>query len=134
VIGDIGRVGGVQSINNGNPGCPILTGANAMPGVQYHGYNASVYGTGDNFGSLSTDDDVLGGFQSYLVASIMNTACAAGSACQAVFNTGDNLYQCGADDMYNPPGSPSRLQTDFMNIYQQPSPMTPLSKACPGTT
>lgn len=85
----------MQSISNGNPGCPVLTGSNAVPGVLYHGYPASSFGTGDNFGSLSTDDDVLGGFGAQVVAGIMNTACAAaakaGTPCQAVVNTGDNL-------------------------------------------
>lgn len=55
VIGDIGRSGGLQSINNGNPGCPTLTGSGA-PG-NYFGFQASVMNSHNNFaGSQNTDD------------------------------------------------------------------------------
>lgn len=30
-------------------------------------------------------------------------------------------YQCGVDDAFNPVGFPSRLQTDWANIYQSPA-------------
>ena len=123
VIGDIGRQGGTQSINNGNPGCPVAAGANAQPGVYYHGYPAVNFTTNDVFGTTKMGDYTLGSYQGGLVASMLNSACAAagaaGATCTAVLNTGDNFYECGADDMFNP-GLPTRLQTDFLNFYQTP--------------
>ena len=91
VIGDIGRTGGLQSINQANPGCPLTTGPGA-PG-SYFGFPASALDAGANFGGAgNTDDDMGGSFQAYQTAGILNGVCAnlatAGTPCNFVLNTG----------------------------------------------
>ena len=132
VIGDIGRTGGLQSVNQANPGCPTFTGPGA-PG-NYFGYPASALDAGANFGgSGNTDDDIAGSFQAQQTASILNGVCAGVASttpCTFVLNTGDNFYQCGADDYFNPAGFPlangstamnTRLYTDWYSFYQTPT-------------
>ena len=130
VIGDIGRTGSLQSVNNGNPGCPTSTGTGA-PG-NYFGWQANQISGHANFGGAqNTDDDIIGPWQQGNTASYLNTVCAnlsaAGTPCNFVLNTGDNFYQCGADDYYTPGGFPltpgstaqnTRLYSDWFSMYQ----------------
>ena len=97
VIGDIGRTGGLQSINQANPGCPLTTGPGATG--NYLGYPASALDPTANFGGAgNTDDDIAGSYQAYQTAGILNGVCAnlatSSTPCDFVLNTGDNFYQC----------------------------------------
>ena len=116
-------------MNQANPGCPTFTGSGA-PG-NYFGYPASALDAGANFGgSGNTDDDIAGSFQAQQTAGILNGVCAglaSTTPCSFVLNTGDNFYQCGVDDYFNPSGFPlasgstannTRLYTDWYSFYQ----------------
>lgn len=49
----------------------------------------------------------MGAWQQHRTAKLLDGVCAGLSGgCQAVFNTGDNFYQCGVDDQFNPNGYP----------------------------
>ena len=116
-------------MNQANPGCPTFTGSGA-PG-NYFGYPARALDAGANFGgSSNTDDDIAGSFQAQQTAGILNGVCASLASttpCSFVLNTGDNFYQCGVDDYFNPSGFPlasgstannTRLYTDWYSFYQ----------------
>ena len=113
IIGDIGRTGGLASINQGNPGCPLTLGGSNTPGLSYFGFPASVLDPGATYGGASsTDDDLIGSFEAYQTAKILDDTChalnAANTPCNAILNTGDKCvpacagWECAAGSALRP--------------------------------